>query len=72
MYKVIKRIGNNFVGDNAKIIGEFEIFDEAHKFATDNVCQDIYHEGSKTQAYFFSDKNGDAQTPYDCLIEFNK
>ncbi len=57
MYQVTQRIGATFIGSDAKELGEFKTFDEAHKFATENVCQDIYNEPHYgSNIYWFTDE----------------
>jgi hypothetical protein len=47
--------------------GEFKTFDEAHAFAQETICKDVFHEGSKERIYWFSDENGDG--PYRVAID---
>ena len=55
MFVVYKRIGATLL--QSMSIGTFETFEEARKFAIENICEDVEHEGGE-ESYFFSDSTG--------------
>jgi hypothetical protein len=69
-FKVYELTGKSF-SENENLIGEFSFFEQAHKFAQDNICPDLSHEGSCAgigHSYYFSDE-GNNQTSYKCHID---
>jgi len=70
MFEVKKSVIGDYKKLRWDILGTFKTFDEAHKFAQENVCPDIFHEGRavKHSAYWFSDE-GSPDNPYKVCIE---
>ena len=69
-FKVYKLTGKSF-STGEKLIGEFPTFEKAHKFAQDNICPDLFHEGSCTNvghSYWFSNEDN-ADKSYNCHID---
>ncbi len=49
-------------------VGEFTTFNDAHKFATETICTDVCHEGSRAGVYYVSD-NDNFQEAYKYAID---
>jgi hypothetical protein len=59
MFKVYKNTNPNHENNESNKWEEIytsNIFEEAHTYAQDIVCKDIYHEGSPSGLYWFSDE----------------
>lgn len=61
MYKVYKNKNyKNKIGVQKgwEFFASFGTFEEAKKFAEQNICKDLWHEGSASRVYWFTDSNG--------------
>ncbi len=59
MFKIYKN--KSFSGEHKgwEFVKEFDSFDEARRYGSENICKDLFNEGSSARLYWVSDSGAE-------------